>query len=127
MSNIKSNIKELFLYGIFGVLTTIINIVTFKIFQIFIRSYELCNVLAWFISVLFAFITNKKFVFNSKSNDKKELISFFISRIISLLVELVLLKVFIEVFYIDVFISKIIVNIIVIILNFISSKIIVFK
>ncbi|MBR4025926.1 MAG: GtrA family protein [Lachnospiraceae bacterium] len=56
--------KEAILYLIFGVGTTLVNIVVYYIFEEILQiSYLISNGLAWFFSVLFAFVTNKKFVF----------------------------------------------------------------
>ena len=56
--------KETILYLIFGVGTTLVNIVVYYIFADILEvSYLISNALAWLLSVLFAFVTNKKFVF----------------------------------------------------------------
>jgi putative flippase GtrA len=85
--------KEILLYLIFGVLTTIVSIVSFGIFGLFIPSslYLITNIISWIISVAFAFVTNKLFVFESKNWGKKELIDevpkFLGARVFSFVVE----------------------------------------
>ena len=81
--------KEIINYLIFGVLTTVVSIGTYALFtKLFSINYLVSNILSWILAVLFAFITNKLFVFESKSKDKKqvtkEMINFFFFRIISL-------------------------------------------
>ena len=56
------------MYLIFGTLTTALNIVVYYLFSnIIYMSYLFSNAVAWFLSVLFAYITNRKYVFNSSS------------------------------------------------------------
>lgn len=121
--------KEIINYLIFGGLTTLISIVTYALFaKVFNIDYLISNVLSWIIAVLFAYITNKMFVFESKSkNDIKEITSFFFFRIVSLIMEMIILYVFVDMLHIDDLVTKIIAQIIVIISNYIFSKVFVFK
>ena len=89
MEKIKELLKKykfIILYGIFGVLTTIINIVTYALcYDVFNISNVVSNIIAWILSVLFAFITNKIWVFESKCFDFKifikELWNFIVCRL----------------------------------------------
>ena len=87
--------------------------------------------IAWILSVLFAYITNKKFVFKTKTKNYKELIQecyqFFKYRIFSLGIEMVCMYVFVTILKSQDIISKIVVNIIVIVSNYFFSKLFVFK
>ena len=81
--------KETILYLIFGVLTTILNIaICGLLYDILHWDVIIATVIAWIAAVIFAFITNKIFVFNSKTTDKKvllkETVSFLIARLVSL-------------------------------------------
>ena len=115
--------KETFLYLIFGIFTTLINILTYKILVNLNINYIIANIIAWIISVIFAFITNKYIVFNNKtSNFIKEFLKFVISRLGTGLFDIT-----ISLLNFDDFIMKIISNFVVIILNYILSKFIVFK
>lgn len=122
--------KETVLYLIFGILTTIVNIVSFFLFNK-LFNYKLSNIIAFILAIVFAYITNKKYVFESKKEEKTEIIKEFIffigSRLFTFVLDMLLMVLFIEVLFVDVLISKIIVNIIVIILNYILSKKLVFK
>ena len=135
MSNIKELIikyKFIILYGIFGVLTTVINIGGYGVLYSGLGvSNVISNVIAWVISVLFAFITNKLWVFESKSfNFKlfvKELGSFTVCRVATGVLDLVIMFVGVDLLKGPAIILKIASNIIVIILNYVMSKIFVFK
>jgi putative flippase GtrA len=105
----------------------VVNFVTYFIFVGLGLNYLIANALAWFFSVLFAYITNRKWVFESKSPDiLKEMSLFFGGRIFSGVVDTALMYLFIDVLVLGDFISKTVVQIIVIILNYIFSKLIVF-
>ncbi len=124
--------KEIINYLIFGVLTTVVSIGTYALFtKLFSINYLVSNILSWILAVLFAFITNKLFVFESKSKDKKqvtkEMINFFFFRIISLGTEMIIMYTFVDLLSINDLITKVIAQIIVILSNYIFSKVFVFK
>lgn len=121
--------KELLLYVVFGVLTTLVNIVVYFIFaRLFGINYLISNIIAWVLSVLFAYVTNRIWVFESKStNIIKEMSLFFGGRIFSGVVDTGLMYLFIDILSIGDFISKIVIQVIVVILNYVISKVIVFK
>lgn len=121
--------RELVLYVVFGAFTFLVNIVTYFLFESVMGiNYLVSNVLAWFFSVLFAYITNRRWVFESKSPDiLKEMSLFFGGRIFSGVVDTVLMYLFIDVLVLGNTFSKIVVQIIVIVLNYVFSKLIVFK
>ena len=119
-------------YLFFGGLTTLINFVVFFIFDSGLHwNYQVANFIAWFLSVLFAFFTNKLFVFQSKSLDKKvmtkEILSFFFFRILSLGIDMLGMYICISLINLSKMLSKIIMNIIVIVANYVFSKIFIFK
>ncbi len=124
--------KEVILYLIFGVLTTALNIIVFWVFNDLLTiDYKISNVIAWIIAVIFAFVTNKLIVFESKNKSKeettREAISFFIARVISLVADMIMMIVMIDIIKMNSIISKIISNVVVVIINYIFSKFIVFK
>ncbi len=123
--------KEVILYLIFGILTTLINIVTYYLCDKIGLSTAVSTVIAWVLSVLFAFITNKIFVFASKTYDLKklfkEIISFFTMRVLTGILDLVIMIVFVDILHLNGLLIKILSNIIVIILNYVFSKVLVFK
>ena len=138
--------KELIVYFVFGLCTTVVNLITFKIFNLILgdEKYLVSNVFAWFLSVVFAYTTNKIFVFKSKDWGMKtllkEVISFFSSRVFTFVIEesglyflvdiMNLKDVQLDVFVITVsgeMISKLIVGVLVVIINYIFSKMFIFK
>ena len=126
-----NKIKEILWYGFFGVLTTLVNIASFYMLDKVGLNTYVANFIAWFNSVIFAFITNKLFVFNSKDMKfkifVKELCSFFFFRILSLGVDMGGLFICLNVFHMSKMISKVLMNVIVIIVNYVFSKLFVFK
>ena len=121
--------REIIAYLIFGVLTTLVNIVVyFMASNLLGINYLISNFLAWFISVLFAYITNRAYVFESTSSQFiKEAIKFFGSRLTTGLIDMGLMWLLVSFTPIDDILIKILVNIIVIVLNYIFSKLFVFK
>ncbi|MBQ3511134.1 MAG: GtrA family protein [Bacilli bacterium] len=121
--------REVLMYLLFGGLTTLVNILSFFILRKLSVGVYVSNLIAWVVAVLFAFITNKLFVFesNDKSKSGKELISFFGFRILSLGVDMGAMYLLLQVINTGEVFAKIIANVIVIILNYIFSKLFVFK
>lgn len=121
--------NEIISYLIFGILTTLVNILLFEL-CCHSMPYLIANVIAWFFSVLFAFVTNKKFVFRSHTNRISqywlEAIKFFASRIVTLIIESLLLFGFIQLMHWNETIVKLLAQVIVIVLNYVLSKLIVF-
>ncbi len=73
---IKINIKETFLYLFFGVCTTIINTAVYALlYETNLMRNVPSNIIAWVLAVLFAFITNKLWVFKSRNMSRKELLN----------------------------------------------------
>ncbi len=126
-----NKIREIIWYGFFGVLTTLVNIVSFYLLDKCGINIYLSNTIAWILSVLFAFFTNKLFVFESKSFEFsvfiKEMLSFFFFRLLSFGIDMGGMALCLEVLRMKKMISKIIVNIIVIIVNYVFSKLFIFK
>lgn len=121
--------RELVLYVVFGAFTFFVNLISYFFFEDILGvNYIISNIIAWFLSVLFAYVTNRIWVFESKSPDiLKEMSLFFGGRIFSGAVDTALMYTFIDILSIGDTVSKIVVQIIVIILNYVFSKLIVFK
>ena len=120
--------NELIIYIIFGALTTIVNIAVYFFFtKICGVNYIVSNIIAWFLSVLFAYITNRIWVFEShNTNLVKESILFFGGRLFSGILDTGLMILFIDILTIGDLISKIVIQIIVVAINYIFSKWVVF-
>ena len=125
--------KELLLYLAFGVATTAVNFVVYTLaVHLFRLNMTISNAIAWLCAVIFAFITNKQWVFHSHTVTArvlfKELVSFFGARILSGIIEIVApewlysLGVTADLFGIQGITAKLIVSVVVIILNYLFSK-----
>jgi putative flippase GtrA len=114
-------------YLFFGVLTTVINIWIYKIFLDLGVDYKLSACFAFIVAVLFAFITNRKYVFETQTGFWKEATAFFGMRLVTFFINLLGLIVLVKYFYMDKFYSQIFINVLVIILNYILSKFVVFN
>lgn len=123
--------KEKINYLIFGVLTTLVNFVVYFLLININVNYIISNIIAWFVAVLFAYYTNRLYVFEVKNTEKKlilkEMVLFFSSRFISGFIETALIYILVSLININEGYSKIFVAVIVVILNYIFSKFIVFK
>ena len=132
MKKIILKYKSIIAYLFFGVLTTLINW----------GSYFLCynivhipnvpsTIIAWILAVAFAFITNKIWVFGSKSFNGKVLLyeiwTFLAARLITGILDVVIMYFAVDVFAMNSTVWKLISNIIVIVLNYIFSRLIIFK
>ncbi|MFC6170709.1 GtrA family protein [Loigolactobacillus jiayinensis] len=117
-------------YLFFGGLTTLINIGVFAILNPFM-NYQVANVSAWFISVLFAYITNKLWVFSSKtagfSEFVKEISSFFFFRILSLIMDILIMWVGVSLLHANPLLTKIVDNVVVVVANYFFSKLFIFN
>lgn len=123
--------KEIINYVFFGGLTTVVNIVAYLILAKIIGIEEgISNVIAIILSIFFAYVTNKIFVFESKTIKKKEIlkemISFFGCRAFTSLIDIGLFNFFVYTMQVNDVYMKIINQVIIIILNYILSKVIVF-
>ena len=138
--------KETILYLVFGVLTTAVSFVTLKLFDVALGKelYLVSNSLSWILSVAFAYVTNKLFVFESKSwkRDvlKKEIPSFLSARIASyfieqgglwLMMDVLLFKDkvfdFIVIRLSGLMTAKLVLAVVVVIVNYVLSKMLIFK
>lgn len=132
IKEIYKKYKEQILYIIFGGLTTVINFFTYLCCtRILFLDEMISSVIGFILSVLFAYVTNRKFVFESKKKGIKniflEMCSFYLARLFSGGVDLLIVFIFVTILNQNDIIVKIISNIIVIVLNFILSKLLVFR
>lgn len=124
--------KELFWYGVFGVCTTIVNFLVYGLCtRLFGIGYLPSSLIGWFFSVLFAYVTNRMFVFHSGVYEHTgvlyEILKFYGVRVGTELLDMLGLYIFtVRLGFYDLAV-KIILNIVVIILNFLFSKIFVFR
>jgi len=124
--------KEYVLYLVFGVITSIVNYGVFVLCRyVFGFSASLSNIFAWILAVLAAYVTNKLWVFESKSREikviAKELGEFALARVLTGAIETGLIWFFVDHLGQNALVWKIITSVIVVVLNYIFSKFIIFK
>lgn len=126
--------KEIISYLIFGVLTTVVSL---GVYYICVYTFlnpenvvqlQIANIISWVAGVAFAYVTNRKFVFESKEENKlKEAGKFVTSRITTLLMDMVIMFIGVTLCKFNDKIIKLISQVVVIVMNYLLSKIIVFK
>lgn len=134
MIKIYKKYEELINYLIIGVLTTVVSLATYYLLTLTVLDasnaiyLQIANIIAWLVSVTFAYFTNRRFVFKvqNKSNIH-EGINFYLSRISTLLIDMLIMYIFVSLLKFDNRIMKLITQIVIIILNYVLSKFIVFK
>lgn len=133
ISIIKKN-QEIINYLIFGFFTTILSLVTYYLLTLTILNpqnailLQLANIISWILSVSFAYLTNRKYVFKSNNrNFIKEISDFFLSRIITLLIDMIIMGIGVTYLGLSDKIFKLLSQVIVIIGNYLLSKLFVFK
>ena len=126
--------EEIINYLIVGGLTTLVSLVTYYICVLTVFNpkdaleLQIANIISWVISVSFAYITNRVFVFKSKSKKLlKEISSFVSARVITLVLDMFIMFIMVTTLGLNDKISKLVVQVVVIILNYVFSKLFVFK
>ena len=124
--------REMLMYLIFGVLTTLVNIVSYYCLTRFIQmDTAAATALAWFLSVVFAYVTNRRWVFQSKATGfmpvMLEVGGFFAARAATGLMDLGVMALCVDVMHLPDMPVKIASNVIVVILNYVLSKLLIFR
>jgi putative flippase GtrA len=136
LKNIKRKLQEKKLwepltYLFFGGLTTLVNIVVYFVFrEVIVLHYMIANAIAWAASVLFAFFTNKAWVFEAKSETKKEswlaFWKFIFFRVLSLGIDMACMYLLISILNSGDFVAKLVTQIVVVLANYFFSKFLIF-
>ena len=132
MKELIKKYKPFIFYVIFGVSTTAINIITYAVCYEHLHIANVpSNIIAWTLAVAFAFITNKLWVFGSKNMSAKtilnELWKFITARLAVGLVDLAIMYVAVDICHGPGVVFKVVAGIVTIILNFVLSKLVVFR
>ncbi|CAM4312881.1 GtrA family protein [Weissella hellenica] len=119
------------MYLVFGVLTTLVNIVVYSGARWIDLTINISYVLAWLLSVLFAYLTNRKWVFDSQTtgfgNIILEVIKFFLARLATGVLGYLILLFGVHIIHQNDMIWNIIQNIFVIVSNYVLSKLVIFR
>lgn len=132
VSELFTKYREVLMYLIFGVLTTAVSIVTYWFFtEVLNMPVLIANVISWILAVTFAYFTNRTWVFEQKPEGFKEtvkqMIGFYGGRVATLLMEEVILWLFIEQLGWNNMLVKLFAQVLVIVLNYVISKLLVFR
>jgi putative flippase GtrA len=132
--NLYKKYEEIVVYLFVGVFTTIINFAMYYLLVYTILNpnnpieLQVANIVSWICAVSFAYVANRKAVFKSnEKNIKKEVVKFFGARVVTLVFDMLFMFITVSVFKINDKIMKILSNVFVTILNYVLSKIFVFK
>lgn len=132
MDKKRNTVREGLAYLIFGVLTTAVDYVISNVLFYWYRMSSVpAQTIAWVAAVLFAFVTNKWWVFGSHtlvpSEVWREFVSFIVCRIATFLFNLAALFVMVDCLKMEFFMCKLAISVAVVILNYVFSKLIIFK
>lgn len=124
--------KSILLYVFFGGVTTLTNIAVFYLTNTVAGwGTVLSTCIAWVVSVLVAYGTNRRWVFESQAQGAsavlKEMGSFFFFRLATGALDVLLMYVFVDCLHVNSMAMKLISNVIVIVVNYVCSKMVVFK
>lgn len=123
--------RETVNYLIFGVATTAVNFVVYGALVYFGMYYLTAQVIAWIAAVVFAYVTNRIWVFESRRSGVRaiaaEFASFTASRLFSFGVETLLLWLMVDVLHLSEMFAKIPVAVITVVLNYVTGKLLVFR
>ncbi|MFU0827912.1 MAG: putative membrane protein [Lachnoclostridium sp.] len=124
--------RETVVYVIAGIMTTMVNLIAYGFLCNVLKVYYLIsNLISWVIAVIFAYMTNNSWVFHDKSDSIKieiiKILKFFGVRVFSLFIEEAGLFLFVKAAGFNNMVVKVVLSIIVIILNYLFSKLYIFK
>ena len=132
ISEIYIKYKEFILYIVFGILTTVVSISSYYVCsEILNIHYLVSNIISWVLAVIFAYFTNRVWVFESKSKNTsdilKEMLTFVNCRLLSGVIDMATMFVLVGAIHINDMYAKVFTQFIVVVLNYVFSKLIVFK
>lgn len=124
--------KEMILYLFFGGCTTLVNIIVYYICaHLLLLATVPATVIAWILSVAFAYVTNRIYVFESRSRGLvailREIGAFVSCRLLTGVMDLAIMYICVDLLHFNDLIIKIISNILVIVLNYVASKLLIFR
>ncbi len=128
LRNMYKKHEEVLNYLIVGGTTTIVSILSYMILREVINNYIINTILSWITAVLYAYITNRLFVFKSKNKKLiSEISKFFTCRLLTLGIEIVVMFALVDLIRMNDALAKTLVQFIVLTSNYLFSKIFVFK
>ena len=137
MMSLLKKYRSQIVYLIFGVLTTVVNYLVFFPCSSYLEktgfqyAVAVSNTIAWVFAVLFAYVTNKPFVFESHDWSWKvvapEFAKFVSTRLASLLIETVIISVTVDTLHWNKLVWKVLTSVLLVVLNYVGSKLLFFR
>lgn len=132
MGALLKKYRELILYILFGGLTTVVDWASYWLMTDILHiPYMTANFISQVVSILFAYVTNRCFVFESKAHGAKaivvEMVKFFGARVVSMLMNMLVMFVGVDMLRVNDKVIKIAASVLVVIANYIFSKLFVFR
>jgi len=132
MKSLYCKYKQQIHFLFFGVLTTLVNVIIYYLLaEILLLSNVLSTAVAWFGAVLFAYVTNRKWVFISDATSVKdvilELVRFVIARLATGGLDVLIMWIGVDILGYHGVVMKVLANVVVVILNYVFSKVLIFR
>jgi len=132
MKSLYCKYKQQIHFLFFGVLTTLVNVIIYYLLaEILSVSNVFSTAVAWFGAVLFAYVTNRKWVFTSDATSVKEvileLVRFVIARLATGGLDVLIMWIGVDILGYHGVVMKVLANVVVVILNYVFSKILIFR
>lgn len=132
ITDLMKKYRSFILYAVFGVFTTAVNLIVYHLcYYQAGMSNTLSNIFAWIMAVTFAYLTNKSWVFDSRSWAwpvlRKEIPAFVSCRLATGIMDLIIMYVCVDILNWHAMLMKFVSNVLVILLNYIFSKLVIFK
>ncbi len=123
--------REVLSYLIFGVLTTAVNYIVYLLAAPFFETTTIPTAIAWILSVIFAYVTNRRYVFHSDAKGGaaiwREIGTFFSARLLSGVMDVGIMWLFADRLGLNDKLVKLASNVFVVLFNYVASKLVIFK
>ena len=134
MKNLYVKYREIIMYLIFGVLTTVVSLAVYYFLVYTVLNpnqalqLQIANIISWIAGVAFAYVTNRSMVFQSKNQNKlKEATNFVLARVVTLVMDMIIMFIGVTILHGNDKILKLISQVVVIVSNYVFSKVFVFQ
>lgn len=130
---IMKEYKEFIKYTLAGIITVIVSLAAYYLCVFTFLNPEhpiqlqIANILSWFAGLVFSYYSNSRFVFKSKQSKLKQAYKFAVSRVFTLILDMIIMLIFVTLFSWNDKLVKLLSQVLVIIINYITSKLFVFK
>ena len=124
--------QDVISYLFFGGLSTVVNIVSYAFFSHALGMPTVpASAASWFVTVIFVYVTNRVWVFHSQAEGAaeiaREFIYFMVCRLATGVLDVAIMWLSVDILGLNDIVMKVVSNVIVIVLNYVASKLIIFK